>query len=480
MISKKWTTLLMLPALLFHAASFAAETKADVSDACSTWAMSLIPEKDRPAPDQLDNYLYNFQQANPLASDPLGDYVLLMLNDQTFVRIYDALIYKDANHGLAANDVRREIYDVNAPLVEATVSNEPTAAQIHAMDIPDSDKQKMLVDLANSQLQIEGRVNPIRSRQMIDALTEVIREESNNGFPPKTTPARQWSPEIKAHCGKKFSAMLKLSKILETMARGDSSRFLITGQEKALEDYLMSQTENSVEPTDLFRASYRLNTGDVEEALLTIENVLSRNWRNPHREDLVLTHRLAPMANFYENRGTNFGVWYHFFGVVYYGYVYGAADAFVTGAIEHVGSLTLGGFAPQMQKGAVNTTGGFVGAGVHKKVTSGLAMFGPLHPEFLQTSYYLNLTEDYRDRIEVYSNPDFKLVLGNQKIEITSNKVDLRDCRLELVTDEGNGFAEGREIVWEEMNFKMGEATSVLMPVPGLQGVRAFIDGCAK
>jgi hypothetical protein len=222
MISKKWTTLLMLPALLYHSATFAADPKADASDACSTWAMSLIPEGERPTPDKLDDYLYNFQQTNPLASDPLGDYVLLTLNDKTFVRIYNALVYKDANHGVPANDVRREIYDVNAPLVEATVSNEPTAVQIHAMDIPNSDKQKMLVDLANSQLQIEGRVNPVRSRQMVDALTEVIREESDNGLPPKLTAARQWSPEIKAHCGKKFSAMLKFSKILESIARGDS------------------------------------------------------------------------------------------------------------------------------------------------------------------------------------------------------------------------------------------------------------------
>ena len=477
MISKTWATFIILSAIL---AGTTTTYAAEKPDACTTWALSLIPEAERPTADKLEDYLYNFQQATPMASDPLGDYVLLALNDQTFVRIYNALIYKDANRGVPANDIRREIYDVNAPLVPPVVSTEPTAAQIQAMDIPESDKQQMLVDLTNSQLTIEGSVNPIRSRQMVQAFSEVIREETANGIAPTLGSPRQWSPEIKEHCGLKFAAMLKFSKILEAMARGDSSRFLITGEEQGLEDYMMSRTEASITPDQLFRASYRLNKGNVQEALLTIENVLSRNWRNPHREDLVLTHRLASMANFYEGRGTNFGVWYHFFGVVYYGYVYGGFDAFVTGVIEHTGSLMLGGFAPQMQKGAVNTTGGFVGAGIRKDLNSGDATKGALHPEYLNTNYYLNLTEDFRDRIDVYSNPDYSLVLGNEKIELTSSKVDLNDCRLELVTDEGNGFAEGREITWEGMNFKKGEPTTVLMPYPTLKGVRAFIDGCAK
>ena len=72
------------------------------------------------------------------------------------------------------------------------------------------------------------------------------------------------------------------------------------------------------------------------------------------------------MANFYEGRGTNFGVWYHFFGIVYYGYVYGKTDALIMGSVEHMGSLVMGHFAPQMQKGAVNTTGGAIGAGIQK------------------------------------------------------------------------------------------------------------------
>ena len=377
-------------------------------DSCTTWALSLIPEDHRPTIEHLNDFLYNYQQSAPAYEDPLGDFALAALTDETTMRLVKATVFKDANHGVDASDIH-EVYDPNAPLEPApTSTNELTSAQIRALNISDFEKEKMLVDLDNSKLVIEGRVNPVRVQPMIDAITQVIREESRNGIAPTEGSPHVWSKDFTDHCSERYLGM-KLSKILEALGRGDSSRFMMTAEDKNLENWIMSQKDSSIAPHELFRQSYRLNHGDVYLTLLTIENVLSRNWRNPHREDLVLIHHLAPMANFYEGRGTNFGVWYHFFGIVYYGYVYGKTDALIMGSVEHIGSLVMGHFAPQMQKGAVNTTGGAIGAGIKKALEKGLIEKESDNPAALDPSKYLNLTEDFRDRIEVWSDPSYSL-----------------------------------------------------------------------
>jgi hypothetical protein len=413
--------------------------------------MSLIPDNQRPTPEHLEDFLYAYQQAQPAYSDPLGDFVLASLMERIPERIALSTIFGDSSLGATATE-RRETYDPDAP-VEPSL---PAPVQL-----------------------IEGRINPIREQPMIDAFTQVIREETRDGIAPSAGHVHVWSSQFTEHCSIRFMGMIKFSKIIEALARGDSSRFMMTAADADLKAWILAQKDASIEPHELFRQSYILNHGDLYNSFLTIENVLSREWRNPERENLVLTRHLAPMANFYQGRGTNFGVWYHFFGVVYYGYVYGEDLAWIAGAIEHVGSLIMGHFAPQMQKGAVNLTGGAIGAAIRKALNNGTYLKGPDEPQTLDPSKYLNLTEDYRDRIEVKSDPAFRLTIDDDRIWITSLERDLKGCSLELIVDTGFGISNGQTYRQSTLDLPRAKPVRIHVTAEGIVGARAFLDGCS-
>jgi len=262
------------------------------------------------------------------------------------------------------------------------------------------------------------------------------------------------------------------------LARGDSSRLMPTSHDVELEEWILAQASESVTPVSLFRKAYEMSDGVVSDALLTIENVLSRNWRNPKREDLLLTHHLAPIANFYEGRGTRFGVWYHLFGMILYGYATNGLRAWEIGNFEHIGSLVMNHFDAQAQKGAANRNGGLIGAGLRRSIEDKSYLTQTPDPTKLESSRYLHLNEDFRDRIEVWSNPAYKLALFDRYLELTSLKGNLKNCSVEAIFDTGNGFAGGLKSYFDSVELKEGVAKKLFFTTPGVSGARIFLDHC--
>jgi hypothetical protein len=185
------------------------------------------------------------------------------------------------------------------------------------------------------------------------------------------------------------------------------------------------------------------------------------------------------MSNFYEGRGTKFSVWYHFFGEVFYGYVYGEDLAWFTGAIEHVGSLIMGHFAPQMQKGAVNLTGGAIGSGIRNALKKGTYLKGPDNPAATDPTKYLNLTEDFRDRIEVVSDPEYRLMIGDGDIGLTSLQRSVKGCNMTVFTDEGFGISNGQTYHWQNVTLDQNKSVHFNVSTDVI-GARAFLDGCTQ
>ena len=108
-----------------------------------------------------------------------------------------------------------------------------------------------------------------------------------------------------------------------------------------LYNWMVAQTEGSLELVDVFRKSYRLNNGDIYKTLMTIENVLAHQWHNPKRESLTINSRLKPITSGHEYGEDKFGTWYHLFEIMLYGYVEGGVRAHIIGRVEALGSKML-------------------------------------------------------------------------------------------------------------------------------------------
>src|SRR5690606_30094235 len=131
-------------------------------------------------------------------------------------------------------------------------------------------------------LELEGHKAPFKIKNMVLMLKQVITEEFHqNGITPKRGTVHEWSPGIKKKLRRKFVLFSRMPKLLVALSRGATSHFMVTGTEEELKDYILSRPENSINLEEMFRASYRINQGDVYLSLLTVENVLNRFWLKP-------------------------------------------------------------------------------------------------------------------------------------------------------------------------------------------------------
>ncbi|HNW43499.1 MAG TPA: hypothetical protein PKI19_03280 [Elusimicrobiales bacterium] len=361
----------------------------------------------------------------------------------------------------------------------------PTEAEIMAQNIPQEEKERMLVQLRNSKLTMDGRVNPFKVNEMIKMLLQIMKEESANGITPQLGTPHTWSPEFMEY-SKKHGEVIPLgfSKLLVALASGVTSRHFKTGQEEALIAYILSRPDMSVTMDELFRASYRLNKGEFYLTLLTNLNVLSDNWRHPQRDQLAVTRKLAQISNFYNGKGDKYGAWYHFQGIMLYGYVQGGLRAWLVGNIESAGSHVLSGANDQdeQQEDYVNSTGGKVGAKIAKAMKKQEYVTFKPDRNYCDPEVYLNLHEDFRDRMEFVESKEFEAQLDESRMWLTSKYRDYMDCHVEIMYNDYTGKLNSKNLVKKDhVNFKKGKDVAISLGFPDdLTLARAFISGCVK
>lgn len=359
----------------------------------------------------------------------------------------------------------------------------PDEETIEAMNIGREEKERLLVQLANSRLMIEGRVNPLRVKNMLKMFTQIIYEERLNGIEPKYGEPHEWSPEFRRYAREHGEIVSQtFSKVLTALSSGVTARYFHTGKEKALINYVLSRPYESVTLHELFRKSYRLNGGDVYLAILTPLNVFSDAWRHPERENLAITRRLSLITNFYNGRGDKFGSWYHLYGIMLYGYVKGGFRATIVGNIESMGSHILGE-GPEYQEDHINSTGGKIGAKLAKIVKEKKYLeFDPGEGDYCDAGVYLNLDEDFRDRIKIVNSEDFETTLSFNRLWIKSLYGDYLNCKVEIMYNDHTGrLNSGNLIVKENVSILKGETfVARINSFDPVERARAFITGCSN
>jgi len=432
---------------------------------------------DIPGIDNTLEFSRQFRQAGYQRYDLQSDVALAVYTKNLPKVLFQVLFGIAQDNG---NPAGGSYNDVNALIEDAPVAL-PTEAQINALDIPKDEKERMIVQLHNASMQIEGRVNPFRKKEMLNMMMQIIKEEQAAGLEPRFGEPHTWSPEFISYCKDKGELIpLGFTKLLTALASGVTSRHFKTGTETELINYILSREENSVTMDQAFRASYRINKGDVYLTILTIENILSDNWRHPQREKLAVTRKLANICNFYDGKGDKYGAWYHFHGIMLYGYVRGGFRAALIGGIETAGSHVLSGGIDEAQEDAVNSMGGKIGAKLAKIVNEKLYSGFTADKNYCDPEIYLNLHEDFRDRLEYVESRDFKATLTEDRLWLKSLTRDYLDCHVEIIYNDYSGKLNSDYIVKRDhVNFKKNKEVPVYInSVNELVKARAFISGC--
>ncbi|OGS58389.1 MAG: hypothetical protein A3J79_11755 [Elusimicrobia bacterium RIFOXYB2_FULL_62_6] len=434
---------------------------------------------DIPGTDGTLNFARKYRQVSYQVSDLQSDVALTVYTKSIPKTLFRVLFGVAEDNGDANGGTYGDINPVTpeAPAQDPAVAM-PTEADIMAQDIPQDEKERLLLQLKNSKLMIEGRVNPFRVKEMIKMLVQIMKEEKDlNGLTPQLGTPHAWSPEFTAYCREKGEMIpLTFTKLLTALASGVTSRHFKTGKEDYLIAYILSRPDGSVTMDEAFRHSYRLNNGEVYLSILTIENILSDYWRHPQRDQLAVTKKLANICNFYQGKGDKYGAWYHFHGIMLYGYVRGGLRAFIVGSIESAGSHVLTpGSEPQEDK--VNSTGGKVGAKLAKAVKNQDYLTFTPDRNYCLPEVYLNLNEDFRDRLEIIQSRRFQGDLGDSRLWLKSLDGDRTGCRLEIIYSDHTGElnSDYKRIV-ETVDFRNGKFKPFyLNSVNPVKKARAFI-----
>lgn len=350
--------------------------------------------------------------------------------------------------------------------------------------------QSQIAELRNQTVSFDGKLNPFKREGFKKMFAQVLIEEEAQGLEITYGAPHVWSQEILEAFPNDF--VTGFPKILVAMASGFSSMYLKTDHESDLEKWMLAQPLNSIQYPELFRQSLRLTKGDVYLAVLTMENILSVNWRRPNREDYAIIRRLKPMHNQWNNGGTKFGFWYHFTGTLLYGYTDGKFSSRMAGIIESLGSQLLSGFEAQTQKYYANKWGAYIGDDlaeiVQTKSYRDSALAKSKSKDDLLESSYLNLTEDFRDRLNFVRSPELKISAmynGHDELEsiwVKTQSSDLKSCKLDIaIIDSLDRYAQN----WiKKENVDLSVSKWFMLPVSstGFKSgeIRVFVSGCGN
>ncbi|MEQ1568507.1 MAG: hypothetical protein ABMA64_22915 [Myxococcota bacterium] len=240
---------------------------------------------------------------------------------------------------------------------------------------------------------MEGRTAPIDVDAALAMFDQVVIEESRAGIDPRAGEVVVWSRAFHRH-----HPMPQFNRMLVTLTFGASSRLMRTGHEEVLLDWLLAQPDGSVTLEGLWRTAYRAADGDLYLALLTAENVLSRYFLDPDRDRLVFAQKLRPLVDTYQNRGDNFGAWYHLFGMAVYTYAQGPTAGFVSSTAETLGSkFSNRGREVEVQEGYANRAGSRIGLHLRRRITGEGWAGVPDDPAALSEAAYMDLDQFFPD-----------------------------------------------------------------------------------
>jgi hypothetical protein len=252
----------------------------------------------------------------------------------------------------------------------------------------------------HAPIPLEGKKAPIDVKNMTLMMKQVIAEEFiNTGIEPQLGTIHRWSPDTHKKLKKKYQILGRLNKLLVVLSKGSSSRYLVTNKENQLVDYILSRPINSINLEEMFRASYRINQGDVYLTFLTVENVLSAFWITPQREKRAVTTRLKNITN-YNYQTDKFGAWYHLFGMLLYGHAYGATNAKIVSFIEAVSDKMMTGLSNDSQENKINYIGSKIGSRLEKYISKREYLSFEQNKEYLIEDFYMDLDEDFTKRVK--------------------------------------------------------------------------------
>lgn len=262
---------------------------------------------------------------------------------------------------------------------------------------------------------IEGRIAPLKPFELVNMFAQVMLEENlKHGFKTEFGTVHKWSDEFvkSENFRKRYYAIGPIygSKVLLALSMGAGIKFIPSGREDELASWILAQNDNSITLESLFRKSYFINKGDVYLTILTISNYLSYNWRDPNRANLEFIKKLTSITNRWQGRGDTFGAWYHLFGIMLYGYIKGETKAKLVAHTESLMSYAAASNKDEIeeQEDYINYQGAIVGGRLAQLTVAWPFLSWPDKPERKSPLYYLNLTEDFRDRIPYEPNPNYE------------------------------------------------------------------------
>jgi hypothetical protein len=241
------------------------------------------------------------------------------------------------------------------------------------------------------------------------------------------------------------------SKLFAALSLGVTSRVMYTGGERTILEFLASKPDSSVQFHELFELAYRMHNGDVYLTLLTLENTFSRWWREPERQNLLSTRKLANITNAYLGKDDRYGAWYHFFGISLLGLVEGDFAATVAD-VESAGSRVLNTIKntpeDEAQEDIINSSGALFGIRLGQTLKEISAQPSAQRISFLAQKYsvnsadeigralmpdnYLVLDEDFRDRLIMPNSPALHATVTEQSISLTHSTQNLSKCLVEV------------------------------------------------
>lgn len=329
-----------------------------------------------------------YQQQAPQVDDPKGDLLLLETANQ-IPKFVKASLKGKTDELLKDREERVKRLQEKYPEYRPVEEKNNVIIQDYVTHNPDQ-----------VAIELEGHQAPFKVKNMANMMKEVIVEEyQQKGLVPQEGTIHKWSESSRKELKKKFPLFARMPKLLVALSRGSTSSYMVTGTENSLSEYILSRPMNSINIEEMFRASYRINKGDVYQTLLTIENVLSRYWLTPDRDKRAITTRLKDITN-YNYKTDKFGSWYHLFGIMLYGYAHGSLGAKIVGNLESLGSHVMNKFkVDEKQEDIINNRGGAVGARLRRFVKNEEYKEFKSDPSLVEEACYMDLDEDFSKRL---------------------------------------------------------------------------------
>ncbi|MBI4678366.1 MAG: hypothetical protein HY748_12370 [Elusimicrobia bacterium] len=156
-------------------------------EAYSRWFAQA--DQDELLIDESVELAFNYRQEGYKLADCQGDVCLLVYTKE----IPGAIGRQITGPGKTSLDKGRHRFEAVNPVLPPEPSRLPTAEAVLASDLPAEEVERLLVEIENGKLVIEGRLNPIKPQETKKMLTQVVAEETAKGLPPRYGTPHRWT-----------------------------------------------------------------------------------------------------------------------------------------------------------------------------------------------------------------------------------------------------------------------------------------------